>query len=333
MKPTIICLTPVKNEAWVLDIFLKSTSLWADYIIIADQMSTDGSREIALKYPKVILIDNKSESFNEPERQKLLINEARKISGKRLLITLDADEIFSPEFLTSKEWDNMLMAKSGTIFRFQWANFLPDLQKMWYGYYFPWGYMDDGAEHTSQNQIHSARIPLPNNHTVVDIQDFKVIHLQYTDWSRMASKHRYYQCMEVINYPDKSGVDIYRQYHHMIAVKDNDKIEIPKKWFHLYQELGIDFNKLSFSKEYWFDKAVLSFFDEFGIHKFSKVDIWNTDWRTKAKYYNRKPFEKYKDPRNIIEKIIIWWLKKTQKKSTHKVYRHIDRAIKNILKF
>jgi glycosyltransferase involved in cell wall biosynthesis len=49
MKPTIICLTPVKNEAWLLDRFLQATSLWADFIIIADQMSTDGSQEIAKK--------------------------------------------------------------------------------------------------------------------------------------------------------------------------------------------------------------------------------------------------------------------------------------------
>ena len=176
MKPTIICLTPVKNEAWILDIFLKSTSLWADYIIIADQMSTDGSREIALKYPKVKLIDNESPIYNEPERQKLLINEARKIEGQRLLITLDADEMFSPEIFTSVEWENVLKSPSGTIIKFQWANFLPDFKRMWYGYYFPWGYMDDGAEHTSNNKIHSGRIPLPDNHPVVEINDFKVIH-------------------------------------------------------------------------------------------------------------------------------------------------------------
>ena len=45
-KPLLVVLTPVFNEAWILPAFLKATSLWADYIIIADQMSTDGSREI-----------------------------------------------------------------------------------------------------------------------------------------------------------------------------------------------------------------------------------------------------------------------------------------------
>ncbi|GAG56902.1 unnamed protein product, partial [marine sediment metagenome] len=49
-RPKIICLTPVKNEAWILDNFIKCASLWADHIIIADQDSTDDARKIAKKY-------------------------------------------------------------------------------------------------------------------------------------------------------------------------------------------------------------------------------------------------------------------------------------------
>ena len=66
MTPKIICLTPVLNEAWILDRFIRCASLWADHIIIADQGSTDGSREIAQRYDKVIFIDNKKTGdFNE----------------------------------------------------------------------------------------------------------------------------------------------------------------------------------------------------------------------------------------------------------------------------
>jgi glycosyltransferase involved in cell wall biosynthesis len=79
--PSIICLTPVKNEAWILDRFLRCASLWADYIIIADQGSTDSSREIALRYPKVVLIDNLSLEFSEVQRQQLLLDAARQIDG------------------------------------------------------------------------------------------------------------------------------------------------------------------------------------------------------------------------------------------------------------
>ena len=45
-----IVMTPTRNEAWVIRAFLECNGLWADYIIIADQMSTDGTREIIAEY-------------------------------------------------------------------------------------------------------------------------------------------------------------------------------------------------------------------------------------------------------------------------------------------
>ena len=85
MEPLKVVLTPVRNEAWVLRAFLEATSLWADYIIIADQMSTDGSREIAKEYPKVILIDNNRKEMHMAATRRLLFEEAKKIEGEKLL--------------------------------------------------------------------------------------------------------------------------------------------------------------------------------------------------------------------------------------------------------
>src|SRR5437016_10395582 len=75
----LICVTPVRNEAWVLERFLQCASLWADQIVIADQMSDDGSREIAARFPKVILVDNPSTEYNEGEYHRLLLERARQI--------------------------------------------------------------------------------------------------------------------------------------------------------------------------------------------------------------------------------------------------------------
>ena len=51
-KPKLIVITPVKNESWILEKFLTFTSLWADYIIIADQNSTDNSIEDFINWYK-----------------------------------------------------------------------------------------------------------------------------------------------------------------------------------------------------------------------------------------------------------------------------------------
>lgn len=333
MKPTIICLTPVRNEAWVLDRFLKAASLWADYIIIADQMSTDGSREIAKSYPKVILIDNPSETFNEPERQKLLIDEARKIEGPRLLITLDADEMFTPNVLTSIEWQTLIISKAGTIFNFQWANFASDMQSMWYGYYFPWGYMDDGCEHKGDNKIHSGRIPLPPSHDVVDINQIKVIHFQYTNWTRMQSKHRFYQCFETINFPKRSAVDIFRQYHHMLAIPKKQIIPIPNEWIEEYNQLGVDLTFVNYETKNWFEIQVLNLIELYGAKAFKKFNIWDVNWEGIAKLWGKTNIDVFKDPRSMLDKWIQNWLLETQGKLDNRKYRRIDRLIKFIFRY
>lgn len=329
MKPTVICVTPVKNEAWILDRFLSAASLWADYIIIADQMSTDGSREIALNYPKVILVDNTSKEFNELDRKRLLINEARKIKGPRMLITLDADEIFSPEIFTSGEWSEVLNQKPGTVIEFQWANLLPDLKKMWLSYYFPWGYMDDDNEDydigLKKNSIHCARIPMKENSPRYKVESFKVIHFQFTDWKRMIHKHYYYQCLEVINNPHKGAIEIYRQYHHMDAISKNNQIDIPIEWVKNYKNHDINILKLNKEEIYWYDLEIVKFFVEYGVSRFRKIAIWEIDW---VKISGNSIL---KDPRTVYIKIVHLWLKYSQDKLNNKQIRRIDRLTKDLI--
>ncbi|MDR3287618.1 MAG: glycosyltransferase family 2 protein, partial [Prevotellaceae bacterium] len=85
-KPKLICLTPVRNEAWILNAFLQATSLWADHIIIADQTSIDGSLDIASQYPKVTVVKNDSADLDENYRMNLMYAEARKIEGEKIFI-------------------------------------------------------------------------------------------------------------------------------------------------------------------------------------------------------------------------------------------------------
>jgi len=327
MNPTIICLTPVRNEAWILDRFLKAASLWADYIIIADQMSTDGSREIAKRYSKVILIDNTSETFNEPERQKLLIKEARKIKGQRLLIALDTDEMFSPNILSSNEWKVIQSALPGTIIHFQWANFASDLKNMWYDKYFPCGFMDDGSEHTENNIIHSGRIPLPLDHTSFQAIEIKLIHFQFTNWERMESKHRWYQCYERIVYPQNRALDIFRVYHHMYSKSNKQLLLIPSRWIESYKKLNIDILEVLREEMIWFDEKVLDLLDKYGTEKFKKIAIWDVNWIEKAILFNKKTTSINKDPRGIIDKMIQYWLWKTQSIYQKKIISKLDRKI------
>lgn len=323
-KPKIICLTPVKNESWILDKFLKSASLWADHIIIADQMSTDDTVAICNKYEKVILINNSTE-FGEQKRQDLLINEARKIEGPRLLIALDADEMFSPNFETSLEWNTMLNANPGTIFEFQLANVYPDIQNMWLGYYFPWGYMDNDDEYIGA-LIHGARIPLPQKRDRIRMNDIKVLHFQYADWDRMERKHQWYQCFELIK-KVRNPIAIFRMYHHMYTVPDADKRPIPQEWIRNYSDKGIDITSVNKQSMLYWENQVLDYMDQYGTRFFAHLDIWTVSWVEIAMKWDREHPGNYSDPRNIFEKAVNRWLFKTQSKRNGFWMRKFDEVL------
>ncbi len=326
-KSTIICLTPVKNEAWILHRFLKCTSLWADHIIIADQQSTDGSQEIANQYPKVKLIENSSPVFNEPERQKLLIEEARKIPGKKLLIALDADEMLTANFMNSSEWNTILYAPIGTVIQFDRVNLLSDMCSHWIGEYnFPCAFVDDGSEHIG-NKIHSPRIPSPTIAHRLILRDIKLLHYQFTDWERMRSKHRWYQCWERINQPSKRALNLYRQYHHMYTI--DQKIQSnPSEWLDGYDNEGIDMTSIYSNQPYWWDREVLDLFSKYGLKTFKQLNIWDVDWAVLSKKISpeNKCYE-YEDPRSSLEKYIHIWLEKTQDKSDKLLVRLMQKIL------
>jgi glycosyltransferase involved in cell wall biosynthesis len=311
-RPSVICITPVKNEAWILDRFLQCASLWADHIIIADQMSDDGSREIAVKYPKVTLIDNKSPTFNEPERQKLLIDAARRIPGPRLLIALDADEILTANFIGSPEWDNILKVPQGTVIGFRWAIMCPDLRSYWlYQADQPFGFMDDNSEHTGK-KIHSRRVPVPPAAQMVNLQDIKVMHYVGVDQEKWDSKHRWYQCWESLN-GKLHPTEIYRRYHKKDVIPTSEIRSMPEEWMKQYQERAIDMTSIPKQTYYDTDKKVLEYLLGYGTLKFKRLSIWDVNWNElHKKIFNETPELDLNDPRTMLDKIYHRWLKKTQ---------------------
>lgn len=324
----LICLTPVKNEAWILDKFLTCVSIWADHIIIADQLSTDGSREIALKYPKVILINNNTVEFNEPERQALLLKEARKIEGPKILFTLDSDEFLTANFSESPEWEMIRYAEPGYIFRFNWVNILPGFERGWIIGNFAWAFADDGTSHKGI-PIHSPRLPLPDHGHYVNLSEIKVLHYQYTDWKRMQSKHCWYQCYECLNFPEKKIVTLFRLYNHMYTFRKRKKYNVPLKqeWFENYEKLGIDMKSIN-KQNYWWDKEVVKLLLKDGTKKFSYAYIWYRDWNNIKKQYFVGEKSTLNDPRNIFLKILHTYLFWSQPYRHALVVRGIDRLLK-----
>jgi Glycosyl transferase family 2 len=329
IKPTIICLTPVKNEAWILERFLKCASLWADYIIIADQNSGDSSQEIARRYSKVILVENSLNDYNESARQQLLLEKARTIPGPRLLIALDADEMLTANFMENPEWQTVLTASPGTIIEFEWVNILPDFSSYWSpkNWFYPLGFMDDGSEHSGL-AIHSPRIPEPPHSPRIRLKSVKLLHYQYTNWDRVESKRRWYQCWEILHKPSRRAVIRYRMYNDFHAFPKHEVHSLCREWFRGYEEKVIDMTSIYKEGSHWQDRQILDWIRKYGAERFKKVAIWDTDWSVIAKALDvSSEGSIYEDPRSRVDKTIHYWLKKTQHVRKNILVRIVDKLL------
>jgi hypothetical protein len=321
-KSLLICMTPVRNEAWVLHAFLKATSLWADYIIIADQMSTDGSREIALSYPKVILIDNNDPNFNEANRQKLLIDKAREIKGDKILFGLDADEVFSSNFAETNDWSKILNSIQGDVFWFRWANISSNQKEYWTpNTSFPWMFHDDGKEPHGNyvRNIHSMRIPYPIHESQIHyVNDFKVMHLAYLYPERVESKLRFYKFVD-FELNKRSCVTLSRNY--CSGEDENILFQLSNEW--TYSNINDTLNVFSLvdlrTKKFWFDEYIVERIKCNGVGLFRKLDIWDASFLIE---YNLK------DPRSIYLKLIHLYLNKTRGQSNNIFTKIIDNILK-----
>ena len=328
-KPVLICLTPMKNEAWVLERFLQCASVWADHIIIADQRSDDGSREIALRYPKVILVDNPGTGYDEGERQRLVFEAARRIPGRRIMLAIDADEVVSANWRDSPEWQALREASPGTVISFRWANLMPDMTTCWLPPGdIPMGFVDDGVSGHSAGALHVPRLPRPAGAPWLRMQDVYVLHYQYTDWERMKSKQRHYQCLEVLDHPKRRAIDIFRQYHRMDVVTPDQKQPVQTEWTIGYEERGIVMNIVNKEGAYRWDKEVVNLLIQHGPEKFRKCDIWDAEWNTLARGFGLTPAQTLADPRTPFEKRIHRWLHRTQGRSLDRTVRVRQRLLR-----
>ena len=326
-RPVHIVMTPVRNEAWVLRAFLETTSLWADYIIIADQMSTDGSREIAKSYDKVILIDNKNPEFNEAERQGMLVAKAREVADGRdtLLWGLDADEILAANAFETEDWKYILNSVPGDVFWFKWAEICPDQKKYWLSptTYYPWLFHDDGKEPHGNyvRNMHSMRIPYPiEEKQMYYVDDFRVLHLAYLNEHRVASKRRFYQFVDwELNH--RNPVNLSRSY---TQTKQNEQVlSLPCKFLYSKENRGFDLLELVDTEvaKCYMDEYIVERFPRHEIKDLRKLDIWDDVF-----------LETYQldDSRRGVDKMVHSYLRRTAKRKDDMVIRICDKVIKKL---
>jgi glycosyltransferase involved in cell wall biosynthesis len=299
--PKIVVITPIRNESWILDRFLCTTSYFADHIIIADQNSTDNSVEICKKYPKVTLIGSDSDEWIEAARQLLLIQTARELVPEhKIILALDADEILAANATESLGWQMMLKAEPGTVLYFE----KPDLfsspeQCVRYDTPWPLGYVDDGAEHETK-EIHGVKVPRPDYALRMYIHDVKILHYGLTRLDAQRSKVRRYSIVENMLKTNRAFSRRFMYSSTVDYLLRGTLEKCPKEWFEKWESLGIDMFSIPHHKYYWQDYEVLKSFNHHGTTRFWMDDIWDFDWENFRIYARSKG---YKDiPESSIQR-------------------------------
>jgi hypothetical protein len=228
------------NDDWVLEPFLKAVNLFSDHIILLDQNSDDSSHQIINKFKKVELFENPSSEYNEKERQNFLLEKARLHGSNHILISLDVDEVFSPNFYLPENIEWLKSLPSGTSLCFEWANIHWNRKEYWTKKMLPIVYVDDGQNNLDEREFHRPRVPISKTSTPVYIDKFKIIHLQYVDVQRFKMKHRWYQLYELTQSRHPNFVNIYRKYHHMFSIGNKNLEEIIFDWVNFLRKIGFD---------------------------------------------------------------------------------------------
>lgn len=324
MYPKLICLTSVLNEAWILNRFIQCASLWADFIIIGDQGSTDGSQEIAKKYEKVIFIENKrTGEMNEGNYRTPLFERARQIEGPKILITLDADEILTPNF-NSPEWNTIRSAKPGTVISLPIHNLLPNGTYWAFGEIYT-GCVDNG-EPFSRGVIHAPRTIISKGCDILKCHDICLLHYKYMDWERMLDRNRWYQCFEKVHNLS-SPVSIYRRYHQLDTIPYNRRMPCPQYWFEGYAKYGIEITSVLHQFNPMWDKQILTYMEKHGAAFFRHLNIWDVNWEEKAQQLGVVHEQSFKDPRRKWEKAVNRWLINTQNKQQKNLVHLIEKLL------
>ncbi len=305
----VICLTPVVNEAFELDRFLSSVSLWADHIIIGYQESIDNTLEIAQRYEKVTVVDSPHKDWNEFAMRSLLYETARKIPAeKRVIMNLDADEILSANYMNSGEWNTILNLPKGSIIRIQWANLRTDTFKYLNGNMIEVGFVDDEISMIKGNVMHMGRVPWPAyDISIMRCNEIRLLHYQSTSQTRGRAKVRWYSAYERVG-KGLYGPEIYRKYFK--KGKPPLLFNVKPEWFNGYNELGIDVTSVIEAYDYSHDYRLLEYLDKYGARYFVTCDIWEKNWESFAKGKKENP-ERFRDPRTKFDRLILRYMRWT----------------------
>jgi hypothetical protein len=305
----IIALVPVRNEAWVLEHSLRCLSGFCDVVIMSDQTSTDGTREICRRFPKVVLLESKPVDTvaRLPQQARWrLLEAARNYDGNNLLWCTDADELTPPALARRFFADRAGVLSPRRVIECRVHNLWRDARRYrqdlsLYGpHWKPIGFIDDRrvGYPMSERPLHEPRIPIEPDASALRTEELPVLHLQWVIWNRNQMKQAWYRCVELIN-GSLTAVELNALYQGTLPIWYVHTEPVPDVWL-----ADLTLPPASADREpSWHEQEVLAWFEERGVEFFEPLEIWHVpslrrEFRRRTGR-NPRPDRSYQPPRLV----------------------------------
>ena len=278
--PPIVVLARIRNDAWILPRFLQVADTFAERVLLADEGSTDDSRDIAGRYERVTWIDAAGGPYDEGARWELLLRTARElVPGPRILLALEADEILAANAMGTRGWRALLAAGPGTVIFVERATlYFSTANCQRTPVDFPIGFVDDGTADVRGARLHSPRLPDPDAAPHLTLGDVKILHYALVRPEAQKAERRLCSMLENL-YETKSLYQRRRAYWSRRVLRPKGPIEpTPREWFAGWEARGIEMTKVQDFRPYWQDVVALELLLEHGARRFWLDDIWEKDW-------------------------------------------------------
>jgi glycosyl transferase family 2 len=277
----IIALVPVRNEAWVLEHSLACWSGFCDVVIVNDQMSTDTTREICRRFPKVVLLESKPADMvaRLPQQARWrLLEAARNYDGNNLLWCTDADELTPPAPARRFFADHAGVLWPRRVIECRFHNLWKDARRFrqdlsLYGpHWKPMGFVDDRrvGYPMGERPLHEPRMPLEPDASALRAEELPVLHLQWVIWNRNQMKQAWYRCVELIN-GRLTALELNALYQGTLPIWYVHTEPVPDAWL-----ADLTLPPASADREpSWHEQEMLAWFDERGVEFFEPLEIWH----------------------------------------------------------
>lgn len=320
-RPLLIVTSCTRNYGWVTRAFLEGNTRWADYIVIVDQMSTDGTREMCAEYKNVFLVDDPDMSYKENTRAKMGFMKGRELAAGRdaIYFALDIDEVMPANWQNTEDGKKILNSKIGDMFQLEWANIMPDGKTYTIG---EWQYKvfhDNGMDwQNAAIQMHTPLLPYTNwDIEPTKVNDFPLIHFGEYNMCWNQYKIIYYQFLDIQQKRSKSPINTYRTYHTTSqAIKE--KLPIDTAW--LYSDVNI-IGLVDIVSTPIFIQYIKEILSKEGAKKYESIDVWSVELCRELDI---------RDPRSIKWRMLHAYLRATRKCAYSYIVSGIDFILKKM---